>query len=601
MSVQTGALPPSGPVSQRLVDRAKYRVDRWKTEPNPIWMRELRQAARLGRTPIILMVVTILMTLLIAAIGGIVSTEEAPATTGVVIFQVFFSLAYFVVTVVGPAVAANSIASEREGRTWEAVILTGLDPGQIARGKFLAAYTAIGMYIVMLAPVGALSFLFGGVTAMEVVVAFFFLFLIALLSVAFGLAISSKMTSLRVAIVVTLLLAFPITITSYLSFGLGLSFAAHKAWPGVAEGPPVWLPTAYERAPFDLTYVLCLILIPIAAVTLPAWFLYEVTVANLTSVTDNRSTGLKRWFLVAAPVLTVIAASPVLAADAMDHDEMAITGLSVVFIFLSFCVFLFAGDPVGPSRRVQAQWDQTGAGRFHRFLGPGVMRSATLLATSGALALLALTAFCLFVIQLSGYASSSTQAAQVVAFAAYALSFYVLTVGLGAWLRSRATSSLVARVLLFTILFAIAVGPWIVAAIGGLLASRGGGDEALLVASPSPFYAFVMVNALDKSSPEAAVIAGGVCSALWAVSGLVLLGAAQRKCAAVIQQHEAALAQTDQLLAQEDEAAAAAAEAASAPAEAGESPAGPDANLADNAAPSHETAEPPPPGEPAAS
>jgi hypothetical protein len=172
MSVQTGEMPPSGPMSRRLVDRARFRVDLFKTEPNPIWIRELRQAARLARTPVILTVFAILMTLLIASIGGIVSADESPATTGVVLFQVFFSLAYMVVTVVGPAVAANSIASEREGRTWEAVILTGLSPGVIARGKFLAAFTAIGMYIVMLAPVGALPFLFGGVTATETVVAF---------------------------------------------------------------------------------------------------------------------------------------------------------------------------------------------------------------------------------------------------------------------------------------------------------------------------------------------------------------------------------------------------------------------------------------------
>ncbi len=42
----------------------------------------------------------------------------------------------------------------------------------IARGKFLAAYTNIAMYIVMLAPAGALPFLFGGVTATEVLAAF---------------------------------------------------------------------------------------------------------------------------------------------------------------------------------------------------------------------------------------------------------------------------------------------------------------------------------------------------------------------------------------------------------------------------------------------
>ena len=41
MSAQTGDVAPSGPVSQRLVDRARFRVDRLQKEPNPIWIREL--------------------------------------------------------------------------------------------------------------------------------------------------------------------------------------------------------------------------------------------------------------------------------------------------------------------------------------------------------------------------------------------------------------------------------------------------------------------------------------------------------------------------------------------------------------------------------
>ena len=240
MSAQTGAAPPSGPVSQRLVDRARFRVDRLRDEPNPIWIRELRQAARLGRTPIILMVVAILMTLLMASIGGIVATSRVARRDrrrplpGLLLARVLRGRRWS-----GRRSPPNSIASEREGRTWEAVILTGLRPGEVARGKFLAAYTAIGMYIVMLAPVGALPFLFGGVTATEVIVAFVFLFLIALLAVAFGLAISSKMASLRGAIVVTLLLAFPIAVELVLDASASAcSLAAHKAWPGVAEGPP---------------------------------------------------------------------------------------------------------------------------------------------------------------------------------------------------------------------------------------------------------------------------------------------------------------------------------------------------------------------------
>jgi ABC-type transport system involved in multi-copper enzyme maturation permease subunit len=555
MSVQTGSLTPSGPASRRFVDRAKYRVDRWRTEPNPIWIRELRQAARLQRTPVVLMVFTILMTLLIAAIGGIVSTSSTPATTGVVIFQVFFSLAYFIVTVVGPAVAANTIASEREGRTWEAVILTGLPPGEIARGKFLAAYTAIGMYIVMLAPVGALPFLFGGVTATETVVAFIFLFLIALLSVAFGLAISSKMTSLRTAIVVTLLLAFPLTLTAYLTFGVALSMAAHSAWPGVAEGPPVWLPTAYARAPFDLTYVVFLILMPVVAVTLPAWFLYEVVIANLTSVTDDRSTGLKRWFLATVPVLTAIACCPVAVSSTSDRGDVAIAALSCVFIFMSFSVFLFEGDPIGPSRRVKAQWLQMKAGRFRRFLGPGVVRSGVLVMLAGVASLAVVAAVSVVAILAGGDPKASEHVGQVIVFAGYATAFHVLTAGLGAWLRARASTPLVSRVLLFTALFAIIVGPWIVAAIAGLLARSGSGSDALFIASPSPLYAFVMIDALSKADPSGPLFAGGLCAAVWGVLGLIFLDAARRKCGTIIRQHEEALAQTDQLLLQEDEAA----------------------------------------------
>src|SRR5688572_17869414 len=135
-------------------------------------MRELRQSARLQRTPVILATVTGMMTLLICSVGGVASVTAEPAKVGSGIFHTFFSLAFAVVTWIGPAVAASSIAGERGNRTWEALVLTGLTPAKIARGKFLASLTYVSLYIVMLAPVGALPFLFGGVTATEVLIAF---------------------------------------------------------------------------------------------------------------------------------------------------------------------------------------------------------------------------------------------------------------------------------------------------------------------------------------------------------------------------------------------------------------------------------------------
>jgi ABC-type transport system involved in multi-copper enzyme maturation permease subunit len=551
MSAQTGADPVSQPASSRLVDRARFRVDRLRNEPNPIWIRELRQAARLVRTPVILSAACVLMTLLIASIGGLVSAEQSPATTGVVLFQVFFSLAYFVVTVVGPAVAANSIASEREGRTWEAVILTGLSPGTIARGKFLGALTAIGMYVVMLAPVGALPFLFGGVTAMETIVAFAFLFLIALLSVAFGLAISSKMASLRAAIVVTLLLIFPITLIAFGTFGWGMSYAAHHAWPGVPQDLPIWLPTAYERAPLDVSYIVFLLVLPVTAVVLPAWFLYEVTIANLTSMTDDRSTGLKRWFLVAAPVLTIAAIVPVFAASTSSRMPVVCAGVSALLFFFSFCAFLFQGDPIGPSRRVTVAWDEERAGPFRRFLGPGVMRSAFLVLVAGVGSLVVIGGAGAFATR----TLPTDDRLSALVFFGYAVGFFIFVVGLGAYLRARTSTSMVSRVLLFTILFAIAAGPWIFAVIADLV-TDGTSHNAYVLAAPSPFYVFMMVDSLQHARGEVLIIAGLVAIALWACIGLLFLVLARGRCAKIIAAHEAMLAETDRILAAEDAAEA---------------------------------------------
>ncbi len=553
MSLQTGVETPHGPASRQLRDRVKYRMRLWQSEPNPLWMREMRQAARLVRTPVILMVLAVLVTMLMASLGGVMAGSLSPAQTGTALFHVFFSLAFFVVSLVGPALAANSIASEREGHTWEAVLLTGMRPGAIARGKFWAAYTAMAMYIVMLAPVGTLPFLFGGVTPLEVVVAFAFLFLFALLGVAFGLAISAKMQSLRVALLVTLLLAIFISIMAYLAFGVGLSVAAHQLWDGVIEGAPVWLPTAYSRAPFDLEYVALLIVLPVIAVALPAWFLYEVTHANLTSITDDRSYGLKKWFVVTSLALTAAAAVPMAAGRLADRDEFLVAGISVLVLYWLFCAFVFQGEPLGPSRRVKAML--AGARRLRRWLSPGVVPAAWLQLGFVLFGFAALTAVGLGYMALVPSPSSAEQMERTILFSAYATGFSLFTVGLAALLRARAKSSAVPRVLLLVLLLFLATGPWIAAAITGVLALAGSGssDAALAVACPSPFYAFVAIGAVGRPDPTIPVIASMSCSILYGALGMVFLVMASTRCRKIIREHESLLAEADRRLAEEDQ------------------------------------------------
>jgi hypothetical protein len=576
MSVQTGEAVPSGPASRRLGDRARYRFALWRTDPNPIWVRELKQAVRLQRTPVILCVLTMIMTMLIAGIGGIATAENSPSTTGIILFHVYFSVAYFIVTLVGPTVAANGIAAEREGRTWEAVLLAGLEPGMIARGKFLAAYTTISLYIVMLAPVGALPFLFGGVTATETIVAFLFLFLIALMAVAFGLAISSKMTSMRGAIAVTLLLALVFSIASFGLFGPGLSVAAHDAWPNVPDGPPIWLPTAYSRAPFDAQYVLALFVGPVVAISLPAWFMYEVSIASLTDPTDDRSSGLKRWFLVSIPVLTAVGLAPIIGGDTSKHTAgYAMLSQGVFFLVLMFCVFLFQGDAIGPSRRVTAHWDRQKVGRFARWMGPSVTRTAALELLLGVLGFAALTATGVVLAEArKAFGSSYSEA--VVLFGLYASGFFVFMLGLGTLARTRSRGSMVARLVLAGAVLGLLITPWVIAAIVGVLGAPGSWDDSLLaIASPSPAYLFYAIGRIERSDPSNAPMAASICGIGYWALGLVCLLSARRRSADIILKHEAMLAETDILLAQEDAAAEAArAQAEEAAARAAEAGAG---------------------------
>jgi ABC-type transport system involved in multi-copper enzyme maturation permease subunit len=517
-----------------------------RSQPGAIWLREMRQSARLARTPWVLFGLTLGISLLMCTIGGVAaSSETTPAAVGQALFQVFFSLAYMVVVIVGPALAANAVASEREGRTWEAIQLTGLLPRDVARGKFLAAYTTIALYVVVLAPVGALSFLFGGVTATEVVVAFAVLFLLAGLAVAFGLAVSSLMSSQRGAILVTIILAIAAGPLLYVVGGFWTSIGVHELWNEVPEAFPVWLPLAYSRAPFGLEYVLLLFGLPLLLVACPAWFLYEATVANMSADGDDRSTGLKRWFFFCTPLVAVGCTAPSAIADSDDaRIALGITGLCFLSAHAGFCALLFASEPPGPSRRVRVHWDREEAGFLRRFFGPGLPKTAVLVAALGFACLWIATAVDAALVRFfTSTTKLDVQVRQLSVMALYASCFFVFATGLAAWLRSRGQAPWVARMIAVAVLFLVSAGPWIVAAIGGAMARHG--DDWIIIGAPSPFYAFYMVSWLDSShtGPVQPVIeAGAICAAGWGTAGIALLVAATLRCRRALQQRDAAFA-----------------------------------------------------------
>lgn len=518
MSIQSGtpSVPPPAP-GATLAARLHFSLQQLRRDPNPVWMRELRQSARLQRTPVILMAVTVAVALLICSVGGVASVTAEPARVGVGIFHTFFSLTFALVTWLGPAVASSTIAGEKNGRTWEALALTGLPPAQIARGKFLAAYTYIALYLVMLAPVGALPFLFGGVTATEVVLAFFCCFVFAGLAVAFGLALSSKFQSSAAAIIVTLIVALVTSFVVYLGLGVGLSVAAHERWPAVAQGPPVWLPTAWVRADLGLPYLAFLVVLPGLGVLVPAWLFYEVTVANLGSHSDDRATRLRVWTIVSSLALT---GGCTIIALATREVEWAMAQADLLAVFFTYVIFMVAGEPLGPSRRVRVAWDRQGRSKFLRALGPGVVRGTTWVVALVLLSFAACTAVGLLTL------SRGVEHEALIAFNGQLVAFLLFLCGISAFFRSGAEGATAPRVLLVVTILLLSIGPWIAMAIAGVVTHTG--DDAMALAAPSPSYAFVLAAALQHGASNVGtlIVAGVVCAAAYSLSGVALLAVA---------------------------------------------------------------------------
>jgi ABC-type transport system involved in multi-copper enzyme maturation permease subunit len=496
---------------------------------HPIWLRETRQSARLLRTPWILFALTVLVTLGLSAFGAIAVTDHvSPSNIGSTVFQAFFSIAYIVVVIAGSAIAANAVAAEREGKTFEALQLTGLTPKQITRQKFASSYTQLAQYIVALAPVGALSFVFGGVTTTEVVVAYAFLFLVGGLAVGFGLALSSLMPNMRTALLSTIAVSVVAGPLLWFAFGFGGSAVAHQLWSDVPEAAPIWMPLAYSRAPFGAKYVILLIAAPAAVFGVPGWLLYEVTKANLSADADDRTTGYKRWFFFSAPaVAAVVVAIASLGIRARERIEAGTVGVIVFSLFFAFSAFLFAGDPLKPSRKVVEEWARGNASSMRRFFGPGLART-TGFAMGWGLLVLVVTAFSVITVGMAaGSGSVETYAERLLAFTGYACAFYMFLVAFPAALRARGMRTVVARALSAGVVVLVSTVPWVAAAIAAT-AGGGGRSDAVAIACPSPFYAAVMMSEIHSysySSSSGTIVGMGVFATLvWGMIGLGLFG-----------------------------------------------------------------------------
>jgi ABC-type transport system involved in multi-copper enzyme maturation permease subunit len=506
-------------------------------EPNPLLVRELRQALRLPRLPWQISAVVALVGLGMLSLGSVEASRGRPAQLGVGLFQTFVSLLIVYVSLMGPAAAAGAIASEREGRTLEPLLLTGLTPRDVARGKFLAAYAAIALQIVAFLPLAAIPFLFGGVAASELIVAVIYVMIVAAVAVAFGLAVAARTQTLRGALAVSIILpAASLPVFFGLMLAIGES-ASHRKWPSLDVSGPIWWANAYGSVPFGLDYVLWLLLWPATVLGLAFWIFRSLAAAELSGPNDDKSSGAKRWFLGAMVIVASVGFLTCFRVEMGNAVGVALVVQAILAMLLAIGVAIFVADPLAASRLVRARFERTQASFVTRFLGPGLIRGAVLQIACAAFALGlcwaggvlgsqpgALRTAIGSMSSTSGRSSVPTALAIVML---YTLTFLIFLVGFSSYLRTRRRTAAPAVARAWTIAVAViaVVIPWLVATILGSLDRT---KDAFVFAAPSPAYAYFAFDSELRHSGSGFdhTLAALVAALVWGAIGLVMLGLA---------------------------------------------------------------------------
>jgi hypothetical protein len=226
-------------------------------------------------------------------------------------------------------------------------------------------------------------------------------------------------------------------------------------------------------------------------------------------------------------------------------------------------------------------WARARTGILKRFFGPGLTKASALVLLFGGGGMLVITALdmgAMYIKPITGLTGVREMSlAQIFVFGAYGMAFFVFSLGLTMWLRSRGSAPWVARLISSAVLFLITAGPWVVAAIAGAM-SLSNEDLSMLVAAPSPCFAIYMLRWIERVHDGAAsdsvpvVQAGLACAAMWGLVGIGLLGMAARRTSRTVREQDSQYRQADAALRAEDDAIRAAAHPQQQPQQPAEAP-----------------------------
>ncbi|WP_395852185.1 ABC transporter permease [Cystobacter fuscus] len=394
---------------------------RWAERLNPLVVKEVRQGLR-SRVFWLSFGLMLLACFIISLAAYVATIEEGLKPQGRTFFLAFFFCLGMVHFFLLPYGAYRSLAREREDETWVLLLLTGLGPRRILRGKVASCLVQGGLYASAVGPFLLFSYYLNGIdlpTLLLVLVLgacwFLFLTVVAVCTATLaegrmgrGLAHLALLAVLGLALIYGQAMAFTLCqegFRSLLANDEALAFALGSLW----------------------LMLTC------------AWLLFETAAARLSLITENYSWGPRRALVVQA----VLSALGVLGGWWDSRSQSLAWGMSLLgCVYLTLCGLLLATDVDGQARSLRA------ATRPWSLLRPGALRGFRL----AVLLLLFWSAACGVLCVLSTHARSTVDLPGVIALPLYALLYLSLPLWVARLPRSPVFSSPAPVRLLFFVL-----------------------------------------------------------------------------------------------------------------------------------------------------
>ncbi len=411
MSAAPPPLPAAAAASASPPDLAPGRWQRWSDWLNPILVREVQQAVK-GRA----FAVTVWLALVIAvAIAAHVASHYQPGRSGRDAFHAGFATLMPLLVFVVPMQAYQSMRLELRSGIVEQLLVSRLRPLHILFGKLQAAMVQFVVYVAVMAPLLATSYLLRGVDVPTIAISLGFALLACLTATAVSVSSAAQAVLPGMQTMASLATAF------------GLGMAAFACVGFIGSGEYAGAIGFLLRSPQFWAVMTAILLAAAVAITMSLL----VARSFLVHAFENKSTGF-RVLLFVLPLLAIGWVLVFLEPANWERVLPPITyGLLVVGIAFALMMVTEQRE-LSPRLRAHAP-KSTLTGLLAAPFLPGRDRGAA--------------CFCLFVLVLTGVwlawpaAASSTWTADmqrgITRLGAMTLAYALAWLTLGRWLRGR--------------------------------------------------------------------------------------------------------------------------------------------------------------------